>query len=168
MTIYENQAEKHAGAGIWKAIIVTLIFAFLLKQLPWSGWLLVIRPDFVLVMLLFWAQRRQQDIGLAAAFLLGILADVQDGIVLGQHALAYTIGVFLVQHFSRRLAMFILKHQAIQIFLLFMLVESVSLAAGWVSSRSLQDGWFFVSAISAALLWWLVAWAGKMPAARRA
>ena len=161
-------SPAHEARQYWRMIWLTVAVAFVLKQLPWQGWGLLLRPDFVLVILLFWAQRRPQDIGLGTAFVLGLLGDVQDGAVLGQHALAYCVGVFLVQFFSRRLVMFTLPHQALQMLPLMLLVEVVALAAGWLSGRSPQDGWVFVSAMIATLLWWLVAKAGKMPAARSA
>lgn len=165
MKTYSTRTHK-AEFQSWRRIAVTLFIAFLLEQLPWDGWLLLLRPDFVLVMLLFWAQRWPQKVGLASAFFLGLMADVQDGVVLGQHALAYCVGVFLVQYFSRRLIMFTLPRQAVQIFPLLLLTEVVALVAGWVSARSPQNGWVFLSAITGTLLWWGVATLGKMPAAR--
>lgn len=147
-------------------IVLTLVVAFVIKQLPWQGWVLLGRPDFVLVMLLFWAQRQPQSITLGIAFLLGLLADVQDGVVLGQHALAYSVGVFMVQFFLRRLLMFTLSRQAMQMLPLILLVQVLALAAGWLSGRSPQDGWVFVSAVTSTLLWWWVAVAGHMPAAK--
>lgn len=150
----------------WRVIGLTLLVAFLLKQAPWHGWTLLLRPDFVLIMLLFWAQRRQDGISFGLAFALGLITDVQDGVVLGQHALAYCVGVFLVQHFRRRLAMFTLRHQAMQMFPLLLLTEVVALVAGWISTRTPQGGWVIASAFTGMLLWWAVAYAGKMPAAR--
>lgn len=150
----------------WRVIALSLLVAFLLKQIPWQGWALLLRPDFVLIMLLFWAQRRQDGISFGLAFALGLVTDVQDGVVLGQHALAYCTGVFLVQHFQRRLAMFTLWHQVMQIFPLLLLTEVVALVAGWLSTRTPQGGWVVASAITGTLLWWAVAYAGKMPAAR--
>lgn len=150
----------------WRMIAVTLLAAFLLKQIPWQGWALLLRPDFVLVMLLFWAQRRESGISFALSFALGLVTDVQDGVVLGQHALAYCVGVFLVQFFRRRLAMFTLRHQALQIFPLLLLTEVVALMAGWISMRTPQGAWVLASALTGTLFWWLIAYAGKMPAAR--
>jgi rod shape-determining protein MreD len=140
--------------------------ACLLKQLPWHGWALLLRPDFVLVMLLFWAQRRQSGISFGLAFALGMVTDVQDGVVLGQHALAYCVGVYLVQYFRRRLSMFTLRHQVMQMFPLLLLTEVVALMAGWISTRTPQGAWMLASAFTGTLLWWAVAYAGKMPAAR--
>lgn len=152
--------------GEWRVVGVSLLAAFLLKQIPWAGWALLLRPDFVLVMLLFWAQRREAGISFGLAFVLGLLTDVQDGVVLGQHALAYCVGVFLVHFFRRRLSMFTLRHQVLQMFPLLLLTEVVALVAGWMSTRTPQGGWVIASAITGTLLWWLIAYAGKMPAAR--
>lgn len=149
-----------------RIIALSLGVAFLLKQIPWAGWALMLRPDFVLVVLLFWAQRRLDGVGFGLAFAMGILTDVQDGAVLGQHALAYCVGVFLVEYFRRRLAMFTLPHQALQMFPLLLLTEVVALVAGWMSTRTPQGAWMLLSAATGTLLWWAVAYAGKMPAAQ--
>lgn len=166
MKRYASAATAFESQYGWREIAVTLLLAFLLKQIPWQGIWLMVRPDFVLVVLLFWAQRRQHGIGLGLAFSLGLLADVQDGVVLGQHALAYCAGVFMVLYFRRRLAMFTLPQQALQIFPLLLLVEVVALMAGWMSSRPPHGGWVFASALTGTLLWWGLAILGKMPAAR--
>lgn len=163
---YPEPRQTFDATHGWRMVTFTLLAAFLLKQVPWHGIGLMVRPDFVLVILLFWAQRRQHGVSLGLAFLLGVFADVQDGVVLGQHALAYSVGVFLVQYFRRRLAMFTLAQQALQIFPLLLLVEVVALMAGWMSTRTPHGGWVFASAFSGTLLWWAVAAAGKMPAAK--
>lgn len=162
MNVYGSHNANASRLG-WRLILLTIVLAFIFKQLPWHGWALLVRPDFVLVMLLFWAQRQPQSVGLGLAFTLGLFADVQDGVVLGQHALAYCVGVFMVRFFSRRLVMFSLPHQTMQMLPLLVLVQVVALAAGWISGRSPQDGWVFVAAVSNTLLWWLVARLGKMP-----
>ncbi len=166
MNFRSSPLPKHDPRDEWRVIALSLLVAFLLKQIPWQGWALLFRPDFVLVMLLFWAQRRHNGISFGLAFALGLLADVQDGVVLGQHALSYCVGIFLVQHFRRRLAMFPLRHQVLQIFPLLLLAEVVALVAGWLSTRTPQAGWVMASAFTGTLLWWMVAYAGKMPAAR--
>lgn len=166
MKSYPNSPAAFEAAHGWRWVVLTLLAAFLLKQLPWQGIGLVMRPDFVLVALLFWAQRRLHGVSLGLAFLLGLAADVQDGVVLGQHALAYCVGVFLVLFFRRRLAMFTLSQQAMQIFPLLLLTEVVALMAGWMSTRPPQGGWIFASAFTGTLLWWLMAALGRMPAAR--
>lgn len=164
MNLHTSSFPRFEPRHEWRTVVITLLAAFLLKQIPWQGWALLFRPDFVLVVLLFWAQRRREGIGFGLAFALGLLTDVQDGVVLGQHALAYCVGVFLVQVFRRRLAMFTLRQQAMQMFPLLLLTEVVALVAGWLSTRTPQGGWVLASAFTGMLLWWAVAYAGKMPA----
>ena len=65
----------------WRHILGTLTLAVLLEQMPWSGLALVVRPDFVLVGVLFWALHQPGRIGFGAAFFFGLLADFQDGAV---------------------------------------------------------------------------------------
>ncbi|NWG40095.1 MAG: rod shape-determining protein MreD [Hydrogenophilaceae bacterium] len=166
MRSYAESRQAFDPSTGWRIMVLSLAVAFILKQLHWHGVGLMIRPDFVLVGLLFWAQRRHQGLGLGLAFLLGILADVQDGAVLGQHSLAYCVGIFLVLFFKRRLAMFTLPQQALQIFPLLLLAEVIALMAGWMTTRTPQGGWVFLSAFTGTLLWWVMAAVWKMPAAR--
>ena len=57
-----------ANGGSWRRILGSLVLAVLLEQLPWSGWALIVRPDFVLVAVLFWALHQPERIGFGAAF----------------------------------------------------------------------------------------------------
>ena len=44
---------------------LTLLIAVLFKQIPWEGWWLTMRPDFVLIEVLFWALHRPSRVGMA-------------------------------------------------------------------------------------------------------
>ena len=146
----------HRGetASGWGVILASLFAALILRTLPWSGWGLWLRPDFLLVTVLFWAHRAPARVSLGLAWLLGLLTDFQQGIVLGQYALAYVLAVYLVQLWQRRLAVFSLPQQSLHIFVVLLLVQVVALAAGWISGRPPEDGLSFLSTISGALLWY--------------
>ncbi len=151
-------ARSDASAG-WGVILASLALALVLRTLPWSGWGMWLRPDFLLVALLFWAHRSPARVGLGLAWLFGLVTDFQQGIVLGQYALAYVIGVYLVQLWQRRLAVFGLLQQALYLFAVLLLVQVVALAAGWISGRPPADGMGFLSTVSGALLWYgLMLW----------
>src|SRR5262245_32287095 len=72
-------------------IVFTLIAALLVNLLPWSGWLLAIKPDFVALVMLYWCIHQPRKVGFTVAWLMGLMMDVADGSVLGQHALAYSV-----------------------------------------------------------------------------
>ena len=71
-----------------------------LNFLPWQDVALV--PDFVALVLVFWCVHQPRLVGLGAAWLLGLLMDVGNGVLLGQHALAYSVLAFAAISAARR------------------------------------------------------------------
>ena len=76
-------------------------------------------PDFLALVLVFWNVHQPRRVGVGVAFLFGLLMDVHDGAVLGQHALAYTLLSFFAITIHRRLLWFTVPSQALQILPLF-------------------------------------------------
>jgi rod shape-determining protein MreD len=70
-------------------IAFSLAAAFLLNLMPWGR--LIGIPDFVALVLLFWNVHQPRKVGMGIAFFLGLLMDVHDASLLGEHALAYTL-----------------------------------------------------------------------------
>lgn len=152
--------------GSWGRILGTLTLAVLLEQLPWSGWALVMRPDFMLIGLLFWVMHQPGRISFGVAFLLGMLADFQDGVVFGQHAIAYAIGVYLVLFLRLRLLQFDPSRQAAQLFPILLTVQLAVLLVGWLAVKPPTGLMILLPVLSNTALWYLVAlfvrlWHGK-------
>jgi rod shape-determining protein MreD len=150
----------------WRRIAGTLALAVLLEQWPWSGWAMAIRPDFVLVGLLFWALHHPSRVGFGLAFMLGLLTDFQDGIVFGQHALGYVIGVYLVLYLRLRLLQFDPLRQAAQLFPVLMTVQLVVLLVGWLAVKPPRGLEVLLPVLGSTLLWYVIAlavrlWHGK-------
>jgi len=152
--------------GSWRRILGTLLLAVLLEQMPWTGWSLALRPDFVLVGVLFWTLNQPARISFATAFCLGLLADFQDGVVFGQHAIAYVVGVYLVLYLRLRLLQFDPLRQAAQLFPIFLTVQLTVLLVGWLAVNPPTSLAVLLPVISSTVLWYLVAgflrlWHGK-------
>ncbi|KVW96996.1 rod shape-determining protein MreD [Thiobacillus denitrificans] len=152
--------------GNWRRILGSLTLAVLLEQLPWSGWALALRPDFVLVGVLFWTLHQPARISFGAAFFLGLLADFQDGAVFGQHAIAYVIGVYLVLFLRLRLLQFDPFRQAAQLFPILLTVQLVVLLVGWLAVNPPAGLAMLLPVLSSTALWYLIAlfvrlWHGK-------
>lgn len=113
-------------------ILGSLAVALLLDFLPWKNVALV--PDFVALVLAFWCVRQPRLVGLGAAWLLGLLIDVGNGVLLGQHALAYSLLAFAAIALSRRILWFPLWGQALHVAALLLFAQGVAalvrLAAG--------------------------------------
>ena len=152
--------------GSWRRILGTLFLAVLLEQMPWTGWALVLRPDFVLVGVLFWSLHQPARIGFTTAFFLGLLADFQDGVVFGQHAIGYVVGVYLLLFLRLRLLQFDPLRQAAQLFPILLTVQLTVLLVGWLAVNPPADLAVLLPVISGTVLWYLVAgfqrlWHGK-------
>lgn len=137
----------------WGIIAASLVVALLLRLLPWSGWALSLRPDFVLLALLYWGMHRPSVAGLGLAFFLGLVTDVLDGLMLGQYALAYVGANFVVQLVHRRLRVFSPWQQALHMFGVLLGSQIVAVFAGTLAGRAFDDWIFFLSALTGALLW---------------
>jgi rod shape-determining protein MreD len=159
-----NAAAQTTGS--WRRILGSLALAVLLEQLPWAGWALALRPDFVLVGVLFWTLHQPARIGFGTAFLLGLLADFQDGVVFGQHAIAYVIGVYLVLFLRLRLLQFDPFRQAAQLFPLLLTIQLTVLLVGWLAVNPPAGLAMLLPVMSSTVLWYLIAlfvrlWHGK-------
>jgi rod shape-determining protein MreD len=113
-------------------------------------------PDLLAVTLAFWAVHQPRRVGVGLAFMFGLLMDVHQGALLGQHALAYTLMAFVSLALSRRLTWFTLAQQALQVLPLFVATHAVSLLIR-LAAGDLFPGWsVFIAPLVEAALWPLV------------
>ena len=141
------------SSGSWRRILGSLTLALLLEQLPWSGWALLLRPDFLLIGVLFWVLHQPARIGFGSAFLVGLLADFQNGGVFGQYAMAYVVGVYLVLFLRLRLLQFDPLRQAAQLLPLFLLVQLLLLLIGWLAANPPSDLSVMLPVASNTVMW---------------
>src|SRR6185369_8476528 len=134
-------------------LFFSLVAAYLLTVLPWSGAWLLARPDFVLVVLLFWTIHEPRTIGQGMAFALGLLMDVSDSMLLGQHAFAYVIAVFGGQIFRVRILAFGLGEQTLHVLGLTIAASVVMLLLNLLLGANFPGVAFFISPVLTAIAW---------------
>lgn len=145
-------------------IIVSFAVALLLNFLPWRDLRLI--PDFVALTLCFWCIRQPRLVGLGVAWSVGLLSDAGNGVLLGQHALAYSILAFLSVWLSRRILWFAAGLQALHVLVILLVAQGVALLVR-VAAGSAFPGWpIVVGPIFGALLWPLVTWLLLLPQRR--
>jgi rod shape-determining protein MreD len=115
-------------------------------------------PDFLAVTLAFWNVHQPRRVGVGTAFFFGLLIDVHDGAVLGQHALAYTLLSFFAISMHRRLLWFGVPAQAVQILPLFAAAHAVSFAVRMMAGGMLPGWQMLLAPLAEALLWPIVTW----------
>jgi rod shape-determining protein MreD len=136
----------------------SIIGAFVLSVLPWSGTWLLVRPDFVLLVLIFWTVHEPRSIGQGVAFALGLLMDVSDSMLLGQHALAYVIAVFGAQVLRHRILSFHLPEQTLHILGLTLMAGLVMLLLNLALGADFPGFALLLSPVTTAFCWAPVNW----------
>jgi len=136
---------------IWASLVGAFVLMVLLDMAVWARapWV----PDLLALTLVFWGVHQPRRVGMGAAFLFGLLMDVHQGSVLGQHALAYSVLSFLAITIHRRLLWFSLPAQALHVLPVLLIAHGVALAVRlWVGGHF--PGWALLLApLLEALLW---------------
>ena len=145
-------------------VAASFAIALLLNFLPWKDLRLV--PDFVALVLAFWCVRQPRLVGLGVAWGVGLLVDVGNGVLLGQHALAYSMLAFISIWWSRRILWFGPMLQAAHVALILALAQTLVLVVR-IAAGDPFPGWaIYVSTLTGALLWPMVSWLLVLPQRR--
>ena len=150
-----------------RLVIVSMLVALVINLLPWNGWALMARPDFVLVMLLYWAMHESRSVGQGWGFTLGLMMDVADSVLLGQHALAYVAAVFLIQLLRLRLVQLSLLEQALHVAAILLVAQSINILLGLAMGREFPGLAMLLAPILGAVLWPFIDFIATRPRFRR-
>jgi len=121
--------RDRAPALLVAYIIGTFTLAFILAVMPVTGTWHALRPNLVVMVLIFWLLNNPRAIDIGSACLIGLLFDALCGGVLGQEALSFTIVAYLVLLLHHRIQLF---GTVLQTVLIFGLLELDQLIAIWV------------------------------------
>lgn len=148
----EETMDQHSRRRVY----FSLLAALLLQLLPFSGLLLQIKPDFLLLALLFWLLRAPQVCNVGIAWTAGIMMDLVSGDLFGQNALAYALTAFLAVMYQRRLILFTVLQQSAYVFLLLLVNQAILLMLKSFSGAE-YFGWvYFMPSFTGILLWYAV------------
>lgn len=133
--------------------IFTIIGAFMLAIMPLPDWAVAYRPDWVTLVLIYWAMALPDRIGVTVAFFAGLLLDVSYGTLMGQHAVGMVLVIYFIHVQHQRLRVASLLQQAIFIFFLLLVKQLGTLWVDGMLGRA-PDSWlFFMPTITSTLLW---------------
>lgn len=156
-----SSKEEIIPAKVW-LIILSIMIGLLLNLLPLNEPLLILRPDFVALVLLFWGTYQPQQVGMSIAFVVGLLMDVVNGSMFGQHALAYSVMIFIALLLRRRIHVFGLLKQAPQIGLLLLFTQFIILLTELLKRADFPGWHYFLASFTGMLLWPLISLLLKM------
>ncbi len=134
-------------------VALTLVVALLANLLPLSGTALALRPDFLALVLLYWCIQEPRFVGVGVAWTVGLMMDVGDATVFGQHALAYAFLAYAAEYFRRRVLRFPPWQQAAQVAVLLLLCAALVLLIRVVGGAPLPRWTYAAPPLVGALLW---------------
>ncbi len=136
---------------IWGSLLTALGFSMLQNMGLWgrAAWI----PDILALVLVFWCIHQPQRIGIGTAFVFGILLDVHQGSLLGQHAISYTMLGYLALLIHRRLLWFSMSAQAVQVLPLFIASHAIELIVRLLAGGSFPGLLILLPPVLESLLW---------------
>ena len=134
-------------------VVLTLALAMLANTLPASGVALALKPDFVALTLLYWCIQAPRYVGVGVSWTMGLMMDVVDATLFGQHALAYAVLAYAAEYFRRRVLRFPLWQQAVQVAFLLAACAALVLLVRMIGGAPLPRWTYAVPPIVGALLW---------------
>ena len=134
-----------------RTIVASFALALVADFLPWPN--VSLAPDFVALVLAFWCVHQPRLVGLGVGWVLGLLNDAGNGVLLGQHALAYALLAFGAITLSRRIRWFSAPGQMLHVALLLAAAQAVEVAVRLAAGAEFPGWQVFVGPLVAALLW---------------
>ncbi|MFI3186575.1 MAG: rod shape-determining protein MreD [Methylococcaceae bacterium] len=134
-------------------IMLTIIIAMCFRIVPWPGFLTSINPDWVLLVLIYWAIAVPERIGIFHAWTIGLLIDVLTGRVFGQYALAYTLVIYVCLLLHKRLRQFPLPQQGFFIFFCLLFTQMLLFWLQNIQHSAQLHAYFWLPVVTGTLCW---------------
>ncbi|WP_447529062.1 rod shape-determining protein MreD [Vreelandella sp. TE19] len=147
-----------ARAPVIPLVVVwlSLVLALCLQVMPLADGWQVYRPDWIGLMLVYWCMRVPDRVGVFHGFVIGLMVDLIEGSVLGQHALVFSSLAFLAALVYPRFRAYSLVQQAVLVLVLLGLAQLVEQWVRVLTGEFTIHLSFLISSLISGLLWpWL-------------
>lgn len=137
-------------------IIVSIVIALMLAIAPMPGWAEAFRPAWVILALIYWSMTFPSQYSIGAAWISGLALDVAQGTLLGQHALAVSIVIYITVKFHLQLRQFPLLQLMATVFALLALYQFILFWINGVAGISAPASTYWGPVIAGTIVWPLV------------
>ena len=134
-------------------VVLSLIVALALTMLPLPPALDIIRPDWLALIVIFWALSVPRSYGVGIAFLVGIVLDVSQGTLIGQHALGLTVIAYITVRFHLQMRVFPLLQLTAFVFALNALFRFLLFWVNGVAGISAPASVYWGPVLSCLVIW---------------
>lgn len=149
---HEHQPELlRAPRGSY--IALSLMAAAMINLLALPDLIARVTPDFLALLILYWTVHNPYRLGYTTVWILGLIMDVAGGAWFGQHALSYTLLLYLGAVLQRRIIMFPLVYQVFHVGALLLVTQLVTLILRAMADTGFPGFTYFLPTFIGAALW---------------
>lgn len=137
----------------WWVVSLTFLAGMILTILPLPYWAIWFRPDWVLLIVIYWSLACPDEIGVGFAWVVGLLLDILLASIFGEHALGFALVSYFCVKFHLRIQSLFFWRKTIAVFLLILLYKSILF---WIegSMGQLPDYRIYWLSVLTSLLAW--------------
>ena len=134
-------------------VIITLVVGLMLSIMPLPDLLAPFRPDWLALLAIFWAMQLPRTWSVGSAWVIGIVLDVSYGTLLGQHALALSVIVFITVRFHLLMRVFPLSQLTATVFALLALYQFLLFWVNGVAGVSSPSINYWGAVVAGTVIW---------------
>jgi rod shape-determining protein MreD len=138
-------------------IILTFLIGLMLTVMPLPESIATFRPDWLAILVIFWAMKLPRTWSVGTAWIIGIILDVSQGTLLGQHALALSCVAFITVRSHLLMRVFPLPQLTATVFPILATYQFLLFWINGVAGVSTPAVTYWGPVISGTLLWPIVA-----------
>jgi rod shape-determining protein MreD len=138
-------------------IALTALVALILTVLPLPVWLDALRPAFLVLTVLYWSINTPRAGGIGLGFACGLMLDVFQGPVLGEHALALSIVGYIAVREHQRIRSKPAFQQSLLVFAALLFYEFVVFAIDGWTGHPVTSPLRWLHCLTGAIIWPLAA-----------
>jgi rod shape-determining protein MreD len=131
------------------SFVIALLLSIIPLPLEWRWW----RPEFVALLVIYWATYSPEYFGVFYAWVFGILLDVIELSPVGYHSIGLIVVAYISHLSYQRIRSYVVWQQAAWVFVL---VGIYQLFCNWASGfmgKSIEGFDFLIAAVVTAFLW---------------
>lgn len=134
-------------------VIACVIAALMLAIAPMPDWASPFRPDWVALTLIYWAMNMPRTYSVGTAWIVGIVLDVAQGTLLGQHAIALCFVVYITVKFHLQFRVFPVSQMSATVFAMLAFYQFILFWINGVAGVTTSPITYWGPVITGALTW---------------
>ncbi len=134
-------------------VLVTLTIGFILNLVTYFEWMKYAKPDWVLLILFYWCLEIPDRVGVGCGWVSGLMTDILNYSLLGQHAVAKAFVAFFAVTASHRIRGYEPWRQCIVVFFIASIDIGITVSVANLTTDTEVRLVYWQSALMSALIW---------------